>query len=344
MTPAGHVMTVTGPLPASQLGPTNAHEHLFLDSPALPGEALDDPDRAAAEVLEAKATGIASIVEMTPIGLGRRPDLLREVSERTGVAIIGATGYHRDAHYPPGHWVHTASLGTLTDRIVAELERGMHPSDWLDPNAALDAARAGVIKTGASYQHVSRGEARRLEASAIASQRTGAPILAHTEVGTCGHEILDILEGHGIELRRVILAHLDRNPDPELHAEVAARGATLEYDTIGRIKYRPDSQLLDLIEGMVAAGHLDGIVLGLDLGLRSYYRAYDGGPGMRYLMATFVPRLRRRIGEAAVAQILVVNPARAFSFDDVAPLVTPTAPGNATTATTVATASRTASA
>ncbi len=62
-----------------------------------------------------------------------------------------------------------------------------------------------------------------------------------------------------------LLVHLDRNPDPELHADIAARGVTLEYDTIGRIKYRPDSDLLDLIESVVAAGHLERIVLGLDL-------------------------------------------------------------------------------
>jgi phosphotriesterase-related protein len=115
---------------------------------------------------------------------------------------------------------------------------------------------------------------------------------------------------------RVVLAHLDRNPDPELHAEIAARGAFLEYDTLGRIKYRPDSDLLDLIEAVAAAGHLGQLLLGLDLGRRDYFRAWDGGPGMRYLMATFVPRLRRRIGDAAVEAILVANPARAFSVTE----------------------------
>ncbi len=55
----------------------------------------------------------------------------------------------------------------------------------------LDPGGAGVIKVGASYQRISRSEARRLEAAAIASNRTGAAILVHTEVGTCGHEIVD---------------------------------------------------------------------------------------------------------------------------------------------------------
>ena len=314
----GVVVTVKGPLPVSALGVTDSHDHLFLRSPALPGQEFDDLGAAVAEVREAQATGLASIVEMTPIGCGRRPDRMRALSEATGVPVIAATGYHRDAHYPEGHWVHEASVETLAERIVSDLSDGMHPADWLDVSLPLDPARAGVIKAGASYQRITSSERRRLEAVAIGHRRSGAAILVHAEVGTCGHEIVDLLTAQGVSPTSILLAHMDRNPDPELHAEIAARGVTLEYDTIGRIKYRPDSDLLDLIESVVAAGHVERIVLGLDLGRRDYFRAYGGGPGMRSLMATFVPRLRRRIGEAAVDTILVANPARAFALAAVA--------------------------
>lgn len=312
--PAAHVVTVTGPIPATRLGVVDAHEHLFLRSPAMPGQEMDDLDRAVEEVREGAASGLGAIVEMTPIGLGRRPELLRALSEATGVAVIAASGYHRDAHYPAGLWVHGASVETLAARVVTDLERGMHPADWLDPSMALDTARAGAIKAGASYHRLSDSERRRLEAAAIASRQTGAAVLVHTEVGTLGHELVDLLEAWGVAPGRILLAHLDRNPDPELHAEIAARGVTLEYDTIGRTKYHPDSVILDLIEAVVAAGHLDRLVLGLDLGRRDYVRAHGGGPGLRYLMATFVPRLRRRIGHDAVDRILVTNPARAFAI------------------------------
>lgn len=309
------VMTVTGPMPASGLGVVDAHDHLFLDSPALPGDEFTDLERSTAEVREGRASGIGTIVDMTPIGLGRRPELLRAVSQATGVPIIAATGYHRDAHYPAGHWVHDASVETLADRIVTDLATGMHPTDWTDENAALDAPRAGAIKAGASYHHATGGERRRLEAASIGSRRAGVPILVHAEIGTFGHEIVSILEGHGVAPHRIILAHLDRNPDAELHGEIASRGVSLEYDTMGRTKYRPDSELLDLIEGVVAAGHLDRLLLGQDIGRRTSLRAYGGGPGMRYLMDAFVPRLRRRIGEEAVDAILVANPARAFAVE-----------------------------
>ena len=312
----GQVLTVSGLLPAAELGVTDAHDHLFVRSPVLAGQELEDVGRAIEEARDGLASGLRTMVETTPIGCGRRPDWLRAVAEASGMAIVATSGYHRDAHYRAGHWVLEAPLEVLAQRIVSDVETGMHPADWADPSTPLDRSRAGLIKAGLSYQTISLAERRRLEAAAIASQRTGAAILVHTEIGTCGHEAIDALEAAGTPADRIILAHLDRNPDLGLHVEIATRGVTLEYDTPGRIKYRPDSSLLELIEGMVLAGHLDRLALGLDLGRRDYHRAHGGGPGMRYLMTTFVPRLRRRIGDEAVERILVANPARAFALAD----------------------------
>lgn len=308
------VQAVTGRVPVKSLGVTDAHDHLFLRSPALSGQEIDDAARVTAEVEDAAATGVRTIVEATPIGLGRRPDLMSQLSEATGVTVIGATGFHRDAHYPAGHWVHDAGEGVLLERLLADIEQGMHPADWLDPALPLDAARAGLIKIGASYQHISTAERRRLSAAAEASRRTGVPILAHTEIGTMGDEITDLVEGAGVPASQIILAHVDRNPDPEVHVGLARRGVFLEYDTIGRIKYRPEIVLLELIESIIRAGHGDRILLGLDLGRRDYYRSYDGGPGMRYLMTSFVPRLERAIGPLETRRILVDNPAHAFAL------------------------------
>lgn len=308
------VMTVLGPVGADELGVVDAHDHLFLATPAIPGQEFTDLEPSVIEASAARDSGIATIVEMTPIGCGRRPGPLRALSVRAGVKVVAATGYHRDAHYPAGHWVTGASVEELAARILTDLREGMHPADWIDASLPLDRARAGAIKAGTSYHRITRSEERRLVAAAIGVRAAGVPVLVHLDVGTCAHEVIDLLECEGVTPDRIILAHLDRNPDAELHAEVASRGVMLEYDTLGRIKYKPDSELLDLVEAVVAAGHLDRLLLGLDLGRRDYLRAYDGGPGMRYLMDVFAPRLRRRVGNAAVERILVGNPARAYAI------------------------------
>jgi phosphotriesterase-related protein len=315
---APQVMTVRGSVDAALLGVTDAHEHLFLRSAAMPGEELEEVGPAVAEVAEAQSGGLQAFVELTPIGLGRRPDLMREVSVSTGAPIIAATGYHRDAHYRSGSWVLEAPDEVLLHRMVADLRDGMHPTNWDGPDSELDSARAGVIKCGASYQHMSANERRRLEAAAEAARTCGVAVVTHSEVGTCGDEIADVLIGGGLAPDQVVLAHMDRNADAEWHAELLARGIYFVYDTPGRIKYQADSVLLKLIEDVVAAGFGGQIMLGLDLGRREYWRTHGGGPGLRYLMDRFVPRLEKRIGAEAVRRMLVDNPARVYALRPIA--------------------------
>lgn len=129
-------------------------------------------------------------------------------------------------------------------------------------------------------------------------------IAVHTEIGTAAHAVLDLLDKHGVPADRVLLAHTDRNRDPELHFDLIARGAYLVHDTIGRIKYRPDSVVLDLIERMAEADKLGQICLGTDVGRKSSLSAYGGGPGMDVLGRDFVPRLRQCLGDQAVETTL----------------------------------------
>jgi 5-phospho-D-xylono-1,4-lactonase len=306
--PAASIMTVLGPIAAEQFGPTDAHEHLFLSTPAQPGEHLDDLDRALTEVREGAATGLAAIVELTPIGLGRRPELLRGVSQATGVHIVAATGFHRDAHYPADHWAHDASPEALVERMLADLRDGMDGTD----------IRAGVIKAGASLDQITDPEHRRLLAAAEAARRTGIQVVVHTEAGTCGPQVVELLLGAGLPAHRLTLAHMDRNPDPALHAEICSAGVSLVYDTLGHLSHGPDDQRIELITAMVDAGHAKSLMLGLDLGRRSYHRAYGGEPGLRHLLGDFVPALRARVGDEVVHRLLVDNPARAFALAPVA--------------------------
>jgi 5-phospho-D-xylono-1,4-lactonase len=136
----------------------------------------------------------------------------------------------------------------------------------------------------------------------------------HTEIGTAAHAILDLLDQEGVPPHRVMLAHTDRNPDPELHMDLIAPGARLVYDTIGRIKYRPESVVLDLIEHIANAGKLDHLCFGTDVGRRSTFTAYGGGPGMDVLGREFTPRLQRRIGPDGVNVMLQQTPQTFLSW------------------------------
>ncbi|MEP6798288.1 MAG: aryldialkylphosphatase [Lapillicoccus sp.] len=302
--------TVLGPVEGHELGRVDAHEHLFLRSPILPGEDFQDLDRMVEEGLAVRASGIDTVVDLTPIGLGRKPTATAELSRRTGLHVVLATGIHRKAHYPAGHWLYVLGVAELAELMVTDIETGIDERDWQGPRPVPTEIRAGIIKLGASYHVVQDVERRWFEAGALAATQTGVPVAVHAEVGTAVHDMLDLLEQGGVPPGRVMVAHLDRNLDPVLHAEIADRGAFLGYDTIGRTKYHSDAAVLRLIEEVGSLGHGSQILLGTDVGRRTMLRAYAGGPGMDVLGRTFVPRLRRELGAAVEQATMVDNPRR----------------------------------
>ncbi|MEU4396480.1 hypothetical protein [Kribbella sp. NPDC023855] len=307
------MMTVLGPVAPTELGYVDAHEHLFLRSPALPTDEFWDGEKSTAEAASVRASGIGTIIDLTPVGLGRRPVALAKLSAEAGLHVVAATGYHRVAHYPAWHWAREVSEDVLLDILLTDLTAGMDDRDWAGPRPVPSTVRAGIIKLGASYQRITGDEHRWFRAGAEAARRVGVPVAVHCETGTAPHEILDTLARLGVAEYRVLLGHMDRNADPELHRELASRGAYLVYDTVGRIKYGPDARILDLIESLAAAGLAGQLCLGTDVGRRSMLRAYGGGPGMDVLGREFLPRLERRLGHELVDLVMRDAPAALFS-------------------------------
>lgn len=130
-------------------------------------------------------------------------------------------------------------------------------------------------------------------------------------MGTAGDEVLDAFEVAGIPPACVMLCHIDRNPDFYLHRRLASRGAFLQYDSPGRIKYQPEHIVVDLMRRMFDADLGDHLLLGGDMARRSYWRAYGGGPGFDYLLTRFTPRLRDQgFSEAELQRVWHDNPVR----------------------------------
>ena len=65
------VRTVRGDIAPTDLGPCDAHEHLFLVTPAQPGDEFADVEKAIAEATTLRKAGASALVDWTPIGLGR---------------------------------------------------------------------------------------------------------------------------------------------------------------------------------------------------------------------------------------------------------------------------------
>lgn len=94
-----YAMTVTGAVPAEQLGKMLPHEHVLVD---FIGADQVSPDRYDTDevyevmlpfVKQASAAGCETIAECTPAYLGRDPRLLQRLSKATGVTFLTNTGY-----------------------------------------------------------------------------------------------------------------------------------------------------------------------------------------------------------------------------------------------------------
>jgi phosphotriesterase-related protein len=128
---SGRVRTVLGDVEPSSLGMTLVHEHLVVDWGELQGRpklAFDyetTVELIAGRLRSAAADGIGALGECTPIGTGRYVDLMVDVSRRSGVAIVAATGFFHEGWTPVHPIARALDLDALTDLYTRELTEGM---------------------------------------------------------------------------------------------------------------------------------------------------------------------------------------------------------------------------
>ena len=295
------VRTVLGDIRPEDLGVCDAHDHLFLRSPLLPGQELNDATAARAELEAFRAAGGAAVVQWTPYGMGRRAADLPLLSRAAGVHLICATGLHQAAHYAPESL--DRLRGRLAEVFVDELTRGIGTS----------GVRAGLIKVAGGFHALDAHARWTMTAAAEAYRATGAPIAVHLELGTGALDVLDLLCGElGVPGDRVILGHLNRSPDLLVQREAAASGCWLAFDGPSRAHHATDWRMPESVRSLAEAGFGDRLLLGGDTVVAGA-RSVDGGPGMPYLLRRVRPRLVAELGAELVDRILTANPARAFA-------------------------------
>ncbi len=313
-----NIMTVCGEIPSSQLGFCQCHEHIMLQkgksfeiNPAL---CIDDPELSLQELCLYKQSGGNSLVDCQPVGCGRMADVLKEISEKSGVSIVSSTGFHKMQFYPEDHWIYSCNSEELADIFISELQNGMFVNcDTAFPKIRC-SAKAGIIKTALDSGRMSDNDKRLFTAAAIASKKTRTPIIVHIEKDSDPLGLLDFLKGQGVAPDWLIFCHMDRAvADLKVHETVAAQGVYLEYDTIGRWKYHSDEREVEIIKSLADAGFENKILLSLDT-TRARLKSYGGALGLDYLITRFIPMLLSSgLTQAGIDRFTVSNPAAALA-------------------------------
>ncbi len=301
------LITTLGRKSASEIGIILPHEHVFVDlrtwdKPGYgEGAAPDVITLMGPEIEKAKRAGVSALVDCAPIGVGRRADILKAVSEATGFPLVVPTGVYREPWIPP--WVHEASEEALIAWMRGELEGEIEGS----------GVQAGFIKLSAGDDGITATEAKVLRAAAKAAARVNAIIGSHTIRGRVVRDQLDIIEQAGYTPNRFIWIHTQAEPDFDLHLEIARRGAWIEYDSIGNPD--EDAKFIGWIQRVLDAGFGGQLLLSHD---RGWYDPAQPGGGtpkpFTYLTETFLPKLQAAgVPAETVRKLVQENPFRAFA-------------------------------
>ena len=299
------IITTLGFKSSAELGFMLPHEHVFVDLRTwdTPGyaqaEVEDVVQIMAPELTRARAAGVTAIVECSTVGVGRRADFDRAVSEAAQLPVVVPTGVYREPWVPD--WVHAASEDHLSAWMLGELQGEIEGS----------GVQAGWIKLSAGDDGITACETKVLRAAAAAGRETNAVIGSHTIRGRVVRDQLDIIEAVGYSAERFIWIHTQVEPEFALHLEMARRGAWLEYDAIGN---NDEVDLLN-IQRLLDAGLGDHLLLSHDRGW--YDPALPGGGVPKpytYLSDEFLPKLRAvGVDETTIRQLTQDNPFRAFA-------------------------------
>ena len=286
------IQTVLGPVPSDQLGLTYGHEHLFVSSAGLRDyypwlfDTEAELDHTTAELIEAREAGVGTIVDVTTPDLGRMPELMRTVSERSGVNVVIASGLWLD---PPRAMVE-ATAEEYADIFQHELEVGVAGTD----------IRAGVIKVAnADPPGIGPQQEAILRGAAEASTRTGVPTTTHTGPYTIGREQMRVFADAGVAPHLVAIGH-SYTGDVAYLSDVLEAG---HYLSIDRFSWTPDIEddVIAAIATLCAEGRADHIMLAHDHAPEhnSYRRhgPHEGPSGFTYI----VNEVRSKLSDAGVS-------------------------------------------
>lgn len=303
------LITTLGDYSADQLNLILPHEHIFVDLGPIEAASYLHADKdevlrvMVPHVEAAQQVGVTALVECTPVGVGRRVDLVKAVSEATRLPIVVATGIYRQPWVP--QWALQASEAKVSAWMLRELTEEIEET----------GIRAAWIKLSAGDDGITDCEAKILRAAAKAAQATHAVIGSHTIRGRVVSDQLDQIEAAGYTPDRFIWIHTQAEPDFELHLAMACRGCWIEYDWIGGEDGKDDEHTIERISRLMDAGFGNKLLLSHDRGWYDPSKA-NGGRQLpfTYLSQHFLPKLRDHgFDESTIQQLTAVNPFHAFA-------------------------------
>jgi phosphotriesterase-related protein len=281
------------------------HEHVGNGSEKIFNSRASSVAHAIDKLKEAKDAGIDTVVDVTTFDIGRDIRYHQEVSRKSGMQIVAATGQHVFA--PES--LNVRAVEEITELFIREIEQGIEDTD----------IKAGVIKVAARSDIMTSAEEKVFKAAARASNATGVPIETHSNSRRrAGVRQAAIFEAEGVSPARVALGHSDDTDDMNYLIDLAKRGYTLGMDHtfwgMAPGAKLPWQRRADCIKQLLDAGFVDKIFLSNDWVHGDVERGKINPEGMLFTIRKTIPYLRGiGVSQRQINAMTVENPKRFFS-------------------------------
>ena len=263
------VETVTGPIEAEQLGTTLIHEHLAnadeavrFQWPNAPtarekeprGIGYDQIEEVAIEEAQAAVDlGVKTIGEPSAMFLGRDVNMMRRVSEATGLQVVPCTGIYTYDYLQP--FFQNRDADQIADLFVSDIEEGIQGTE----------IKSAFIKCAADEPGVTENIEKIHRAAARASMRTDTPIMAHTRpASNTGPRQIEIFEEEGVNPSKVQLAHTGDTDDLGYIEGVLEKGVWIGLDRYGLDIFLPYEKRQATAKALLERGFADRMFLSAD--------------------------------------------------------------------------------
>ena len=302
------ITTVTGGIPIKDMGKTLSHEHLLVDfiGADSTGSHRWNRDEVVERVLpfleEIRILNYKTLVDCTPAYLGRDVELLKLLSEESGVQIITNTGYYSasDGKYLPKH-AYTESAEQLAQRWIDEAKNGIEGTEIYP----------GFIKIAVDYGPLKPINQKIVEAACIAHLETGLTIMSHTGPALPAFQQLAILSQFDVDASAFIWTHANVETDFNKHLQAAKMGAFISFD-----QFKPEDadRYVEFVLFMKKHAVLHKVLFSQDAGW--YSPGEEKGGEFRDFTAIenyLIPALEDAgVAQYDIFQIFFKNPVAAF--------------------------------
>lgn len=314
------VETIKGRIDTGALGATLMHEHIFTQNKEMQ-ENYPDPEWEEERFIgiardglkRLKALGIGTLVEVTPVGLGRDVALFKRLCEDIDINVVVCTGYYSFNELPKYFSFHGPGLRIdMPDPLIR-----MMLGDIRD-GIANTGVKAGIIKIGSDSLGFTPHVTRIFKAAVVAHRETGVPITTHSNAKEKGGlDQARFFKDNGADMSRVIIGHCGDTTDLDYLKAVLDTGVTIGMDRFGLTTYLGTEDRIATVARLCELGYAGQMILSQDAGFYSCstepsYRAKFQPEWTHFLISERVlPELARRgVPDEQIHTMMVANPAR----------------------------------